>query len=254
MPARGGVLCDEVLRCDNVECTTWRYKDVAETKGETACLCGRPFTRTELRRQTSERAKPAAKAKAQAKPKAKAKAKAQAQAADTGAGPRQRRAPWYKSQEMRSPTAGRSAAYELTPELAARAAKDDVVLAEERLRWYRTVGREDHVKEAERALKQAQEERDEALPPRDRLSRLKAQRADAEKERAVKENAVANTEAEIYALECRLHDERAAVTDVEARLETLDYVIEQVELQIPPDQGPKEGAEAAARRSASRSS
>ncbi len=246
MPARGGVLCDEVLRCDNVKCTKWRYKGIAEAKGETACLCGRPFTRTELRCQTRAAAKPAAKARAQAKPKAKAKAKAQAQAADSGAGPQQRRAPWARSREMGSPTGGRSPAYELTPESAARAAKDDVAMAEEKLRWCRTVGREDYVREAERELQRAQEERDRALPPKDRLSRLKEQREDAEKERIVRENAVAITEEEIYTLECRLHDERAAVTDVTARLETLDYVIEQVELQIPPEGG--EEPEATPRR------
>ena len=237
MPARGGVLCDEVLRCDNVKCTKWRYKEAADAKGETACLCGRPFTRTELRRQTGAKAKPAAKAKAQAKPKAKAKAKAQAQAANTGAGPHRRKAPWARGQETGSATGGRSTAYELTPESAARAAKDDVAMAEEKLRWCRTVGREDYVREAERELQKAQEERDRALPPRARLSRLKEQREEAEKERVERENAVAVTEEEIYNLERRLHDERAAIADVISRLETLDYVIEQVELQIPPEQG-----------------
>ena len=149
MPTRGGVLCDEVLRCDSGKCTKWRYKDVADARGETTCLCGRPFTRTELRRQPGAGAKPAAKAKAQAKPKAKAKAKAKAQAANSGASPLQGQAPWARSQRTGSTTGGRSSAYELTPETAARAAKDDVAMAEEKLRWCRTVGREDYVKEAE---------------------------------------------------------------------------------------------------------
>ena len=232
MPARGGVLCDEVLRCDNVTCTKWRYKGVAEEKGETACLCGRPFTRTELRRQPRAMAKPEAKAKAQAKPKATAKAKAKAQAADKGAGPQgDRRPPW---QRTRSATGQPSAPYQLTAERAAKAAKDDVALAEEMLGWTRTIGRQEQVQWAESQVKRAQEARDSALPPPDRLQRLREQRAEAEKTRIERENAVAVTEQEIYDMERRLHDERAEVADIRTRLEKLDADIEQVELQIPP--------------------
>ena len=229
MPARGGVLCDEVLRCNDTKCTKWRYKEIADVKGEKTCLCGKPFTRTEFRRQTA-RAKAAAKATAQAKPKAKAKAKAKAQAADGGAGPQRGKPPW----EGASATARPSAAYQLTRETAAKAATDDVTMAEEMLRWLRTVGRQDHVQWAEQEVKRAQEARDSALPPPDRLQRLRAQRDEAEKARIERENAVAVTEEEIYNMECRLHDERAAVADINARLGKLDAAIEQVELQIPP--------------------
>ncbi len=203
-------------------------------KGETACLCGRPFKRTELRRQSRTEAKPAAKAKAQATPKAKAKAKASAQAASSGASPQKGQAPW--ASRLTGSATERQTSYQLTPESAARAFKDDVAMAEEWLHWCRTVGRQDRIQKAERELKQAQEERDRALPPNARLTRLKEQREEAEKERIERENAVAATEEEIYNMECRLHDERAAVADVIGRLETLDTAIEQVELQIPPAQ------------------
>ncbi len=62
----------------------WRYKRTADANGESHCLCGRPFQRTEYRpeRRRSNRAasrgKAEPKAKAKLGPKAKAKAKAQA--------------------------------------------------------------------------------------------------------------------------------------------------------------------------------
>ena len=237
-------MCAEARRCDSVNCSHWRWKQTADANGETRCLCGRPFTRTEWRRLGERRG--AAKAKAKAKPtqataKAKAKAKAKAQAARPGAGPRQGQAPrpWAKPQGgtgTGSPTGRSSAsAYELSPELAARVAQDDVLLAEEHLRWCKSVGRSEAIKEAEKVLRRVREERDEALPPRDRLTRLRSQRDEAEQELADKEREVAVTEQQVYDLECELHQQRDAVVGVRARLETLDRVIEQVELQIPPE-------------------
>ena len=234
-------MCAEARRCDSATCTKWRWKETADAKGETKCLCGRPFTRTEWRRLGERKAE--AKAKAQPKKQAAAKAKAKAQGAGSGAGPRnQGQAPWSKPKGgTKSSTTQPLATYELSPELAARAATDDVVLAEEHLRWCRMVGRSEQIQEAEKVLRKARETRDEALPPRDRLSRLRAQRDEAEKELAEKERAVEETQENIYDLECRLHHERDEVVGVQARLETLDHVIEQVELQIPPDAGEKEG-------------
>jgi hypothetical protein len=233
MASRGGVVCDLALRCSNVKCTKYKWKQTAAEKKETHCLCGQPFTREEYKprgRGTSARGAGGAdeRGQAQAAPKANAKAKAKAkpkaQAAPTG------QAPWQTS----SPTGGRSK-YELSPALAARAAKDDVVLAEERLRWCRMVGRTEQIREAEKMLRKVCEERDEALPPKDRIARLRAQRDEAEKELAEQERAVAKTEQQVYDLECRLHQERDEVVGIQARLESLDRVIEQVELELPPE-------------------
>ena len=79
-------MCAQAVRCDSITCKSWRWKTTAESKGETHCLCGRPFARTEWRplRGASEGG---AKAKAKATPKAKAKPKPKAKAAAGGAGP-----------------------------------------------------------------------------------------------------------------------------------------------------------------------
>ncbi len=167
--ARGGAICAEARLCDDISCNLYRWKKTADAKRETTCLCGRPFVRTEWRPVRSASAR-AARAKAKAQPKAKAKAKpqakAKAQAVDNGSGTHQPKRPWSKPQGgTTSPTDGQSAVYKLPQDVAARAATDDVALAEEQLRWFKAVGREDHVKQAQQALTEAHRKREEALPP-----------------------------------------------------------------------------------------
>ena len=135
---------------------------------------------------------------------------------------------------MLSATELQSLAYGLTPAAAAKAATDELVREEQRLIWARAVQDKETEQWAEDEIKRLKDERDQALPPTARLKRLKEQRDEAERQRLERQEAVDKTEQEIYALECRLHDERADVTDVLSRLEVLDASIDQVELLIPP--------------------
>ena len=223
------MVCALARTCNSATCKKWLWKDRAEARGETHCECGRPFTQEVYkplarRAQSGPRAAaPKAKAKPGAKPKAKAKAKATA-------------APWRRERQdaTSSSTSPPSAAYMLTKGTAAKAAADDVAMAEELLRMLRSVGRQDFIQWGESEVKRLQAARDLALPPSERLQKLREQRDSVEKERIVLEDKVATTEDEIYELERRLYEERGEVTDVLARLEKLDSDIEQVELQIPP--------------------
>ena len=142
-------MCSLARTCNSATCKKWLWKDRADARGETHCECGRPFTqevfkplprraqsgtRTAADRNGRAQAAPKAKAKPGAKPKAEPKAKATP-------------APWRRERQdaTSSSTSPPSAAYLLTRGTAAKAATDDVAMAEELLRMIRTVGRQDFI-------------------------------------------------------------------------------------------------------------
>ena len=235
-------MCGVALTCNAVSCKSWRWKDTAQAKGETQCLCGRDFT-VEIYKPFPAKAKGAKGTKAegsdrapgaQAKAKAKAKPKTQPKAGE-------KPAPWGG----RSATERRSA-YQLLPEAAEKAAKDDVALAEEQLKLLEAMRRTDKLPEARRQLAEARRLQQERLPPRERLQHLKKELEEAEGELETQERAVAETENQLQELETQLNERRAAVTSAAAKCRRLEDTIDQVERNLPPETEKSTTAEASA--------
>ena len=249
MPARGGVTCEEVLRCKNINCKEWRYKATAEQKGETHCICGSPFHRTEYRPvRGSDRAasRGQAQAKAKAKPGAKAKAYPKAQAARDAAGPRTQgqEPPWRKTREgsrTRSLTGGRSGVRRAASgssaveghalRVDARRVKDPVCKWDVLASVARDFGDDALLEQAETSKQQALKAKADAMPPNQRVEHLRYRLRQAEEELVRRNNTVESTEIEIDGLQARLKievEERDTQEDVARELK--------LELQHAEDQ------------------
>ncbi len=251
MLARGGVTCQEVLRCDDITCKAWRYKATAEQRGETHCLCGRPFHRTEFRPIGGvERAASRGQAQAKAKAKAGAKAKAKAQAARHAAGPRAQgqEPPWRRPRagsRTRSPTGGRSggrraasggAAAEsnriITIHVDPKRTGDPLHQAETYLNVARGFGDETLLAQAQANKQKALKAKADSLSPRQRAEHLRKHARQAEEDLTRRHNAVESTEMEIDVLQARLKIEVEERDDQENVVQDLKIELQRADDQI----------------------
>ena len=230
-------MCAPARTCNATNCGKWRYKEKADTLGETHCKCGRPFTDIIYKplpkggngRAGGAQAAPKAGAKAKPKPKGKAKATP---------------APWRKPQTGRTssptrPQSGNMGASRVH-KVDAKKVKDPVygwAFIEEVAKDFPVLSELGEL--AGRSKQQALKEKAGALPPAQRVEHLKKRLKEEKEELQRRCEAVESTEAEIDRLQSRLKQAVEGRDDQDDVVRQLGLELQNAEAQLPPTPGIK---------------